>query len=102
MIAVNLWFNLKHKYLRNVKRLLCVLCLVSMARFHESRASRIVCGSFDARGGGNVGGRVHKRFREVRSDLVPTVMTENQPVTVRIPLDSMEKLPELKVKFNLQ
>ncbi|XP_065166076.1 calcium and integrin-binding family member 2 [Atheta coriaria] len=40
--------------------------------------------------------RVHKRFREVRSDLVPTVMTENQPVTVRIPLDSMEKLPELK------
>ncbi|XP_017787055.1 PREDICTED: calcium and integrin-binding family member 2 [Nicrophorus vespilloides] len=40
--------------------------------------------------------RVHKRFREVRSDLVPKNMIEDQPVTIRIPLESMEKLPELK------
>jgi hypothetical protein len=42
--------------------------------------------------------RVHKRFREVSPDLVPKSMTGNEPVTVRVPLEKMEKLPELRVR----
>jgi hypothetical protein len=41
--------------------------------------------------------RVHKRFREVSPDLVPKSMTGSEPVTVTVPLEKMEKLPELKV-----
>ncbi|XP_018331513.1 calcium and integrin-binding family member 2 [Agrilus planipennis] len=40
--------------------------------------------------------RVFKKFREVDPQLVPSRMTENQSMTVRIPLESMEKLPELR------
>ncbi|KAF2901575.1 hypothetical protein ILUMI_04604 [Ignelater luminosus] len=40
--------------------------------------------------------RVHKRFREVEPDVVPKCMTENQPMTVRVSLAAMEKLPELR------
>ncbi|XP_018578620.1 calcium and integrin-binding family member 2 [Anoplophora glabripennis] len=40
--------------------------------------------------------RVFKRFREVRPDIVPKQMKENEAVHIRIPLeDSIEKLPEL-------
>lgn len=41
--------------------------------------------------------RVHKRFREVSPDLVPKSMTGREPVTARVPLEKMEKLPELRV-----
>lgn len=41
--------------------------------------------------------RVHKRFRELRPDLVPKRMTAREPVSIRIPLESFEKLPELRV-----
>ena len=41
--------------------------------------------------------RVHKRFREVSPDLVPKSMTGSEPVTVTVPLEKMEKLPELRV-----
>lgn len=40
--------------------------------------------------------RVHKRFREIRPDLVPRQMTEGQASTVRLPRESVEKLPELR------
>ncbi|CAH0561908.1 unnamed protein product [Brassicogethes aeneus] len=41
--------------------------------------------------------RVYKRFREVRPDLVPKRMKQNEPITVKIPLaDSIEKLTELR------
>ncbi|KAG5894337.1 hypothetical protein JTB14_004381 [Gonioctena quinquepunctata] len=40
--------------------------------------------------------RVFKRFREVRPDLVPKRMRQNEAVTVQIPLeDSIEKISEL-------
>ncbi|KAJ8926818.1 hypothetical protein NQ314_020666 [Rhamnusium bicolor] len=40
--------------------------------------------------------RVFKRFREIRPDLVPKQMKQNEAVNIRIPLeDSIEKLPEL-------
>ncbi|KAJ8949112.1 hypothetical protein NQ318_012860 [Aromia moschata] len=39
-----------------------------------------------------------KRFREVRPDLVPKQMKQNQEVHIRIPIDdTIEKLPELRV-----
>ncbi|CAH1639451.1 unnamed protein product [Spodoptera littoralis] len=40
--------------------------------------------------------RVFKRFREVNPALVPKRMTENQPHTIVVPLEEIEKLPELK------
>jgi len=43
--------------------------------------------------------RVHKRFREVSPDLVPKSMTGSEPVTVTVPLEKMEKLPELRVSY---
>jgi hypothetical protein len=44
--------------------------------------------------------RAHKRFREVSPDLVPKSMTGSEPVTVTVPLEKMEKLPELRVCFS--
>jgi len=44
--------------------------------------------------------RVHKRFREVSPDLVPKIMTGSEPVTVTVPLEKMEKLPELRVCYS--
>ena len=44
--------------------------------------------------------RVHKRFREVSPDLVPKSMTGTEPVTVKVPLEKMEKLPELRVCYS--
>uniref|UniRef100_A0A1A9WMS9 EF-hand domain-containing protein n=1 Tax=Glossina brevipalpis TaxID=37001 RepID=A0A1A9WMS9_9MUSC len=43
-----------------------------------------------------IGRTVHKRFRELRPDLVPRQMTEGQASTVRVPRDCIEKMPELK------
>ncbi|GJQ65755.1 hypothetical protein Trydic_g11938 [Trypoxylus dichotomus] len=40
--------------------------------------------------------RVHKRYREVKPDTVPKCMTGNEPVSIRIPFENMEKLSELK------
>ncbi|XP_055852537.1 calcium and integrin-binding family member 2 [Episyrphus balteatus] len=40
--------------------------------------------------------RVHKRFREIRPDLVPRQMTEGQASSVKVPRECIEKLPELK------
>ncbi|XP_063928528.1 calcium and integrin-binding family member 2 isoform X2 [Zophobas morio] len=41
--------------------------------------------------------RVHKKFREIRPDLVPKRMRQNEQVTIRVPLeDVVEKLPELR------
>ncbi|GLH08318.1 Calcium and integrin-binding family member 3 [Gryllus bimaculatus] len=40
--------------------------------------------------------KVHKRFRDVSPDLVPKCMTGNEPVTVRVPREKVEKLPELR------
>ena len=46
--------------------------------------------------------RVHKKFREIRPDLVPKRMRQNEQVTIRVPLeDVVEKLPELRVNLNL-
>lgn len=39
---------------------------------------------------------VHKRFRELRPDLVPRQMTEGQASSVKVPRDCIEKMPELK------
>lgn len=41
--------------------------------------------------------RVHKRFRELRPDLIPKQMTEDDAVAIPIPYESVEKLPELRV-----
>jgi hypothetical protein len=46
--------------------------------------------------------RVHKRFREVSPDLVPKSMTGSEPVTVTVPLEKMEKLPELRVCYSFK
>lgn len=43
--------------------------------------------------------RVHKKFREACPDVVPKCMTGNEPVTVIVPRQAMEKLPELKVNI---
>ncbi|CAH0724533.1 unnamed protein product, partial [Brenthis ino] len=40
--------------------------------------------------------RVFKRFREVNPELVPKRMTENQAHTIAVPVEEIEKLPELK------
>ncbi|KAI8127084.1 Calcium and integrin-binding family member 2 [Lucilia cuprina] len=40
--------------------------------------------------------RVHKRFRELRPDLVPRQMTEGQASSVKVPKDCIEKMPELR------
>ncbi|XP_037867218.1 calcium and integrin-binding family member 3 isoform X1 [Bombyx mori] len=40
--------------------------------------------------------RVFKRFREVNPDLIPKRMTENQAHTIAVPVEEIEKLPELK------
>lgn len=40
--------------------------------------------------------RVHKRYRELRPDLVPLQMTDELAATVRVPRDSIEKMPELR------
>jgi len=42
--------------------------------------------------------RVHKRFREVSPDLVPKRMIGSEPMTITVPLEKMEKLPELRVR----
>ena len=41
--------------------------------------------------------RVHKRFREVSPDLVPKSMTGTEPITIRVPLEKITELPELRV-----
>lgn len=41
--------------------------------------------------------RVHKRFRELRPDLIPKQMHEEDAVVVPVPYESLEKLPELRV-----
>lgn len=43
--------------------------------------------------------RVHKRFRELRPDLIPKEMTENDAVAIPVPYESIERLPELRVTF---
>uniref|UniRef100_T1GYG5 EF-hand domain-containing protein n=1 Tax=Megaselia scalaris TaxID=36166 RepID=T1GYG5_MEGSC len=40
--------------------------------------------------------RVHKRFRELRPDLVPRQMNEGQAASVKVPRECIEKLPELR------
>ncbi|XP_055385232.1 calcium and integrin-binding family member 2, partial [Condylostylus longicornis] len=40
--------------------------------------------------------RVYKRFRELRPDLIPRQMTDNQVCNVRVPRSFIEKMPELK------
>ncbi|XKL61131.1 hypothetical protein PGB90_008188 [Kerria lacca] len=40
--------------------------------------------------------RVFKKFRETCPELVPKRMIGNEPMTVKVPLEHMEKLPELK------
>ncbi|XP_073957405.1 calcium and integrin-binding family member 2-like isoform X1 [Choristoneura fumiferana] len=40
--------------------------------------------------------RVFKRFREVNPDLIPKRMTENQAHSIVVPVEEIEKLPELK------
>lgn len=40
---------------------------------------------------------MHKRFRELRPDLIPKQMTQDDAVVIPIPYDSVEKLPELRV-----
>ncbi|XP_066995493.1 calcium and integrin-binding family member 2 [Anabrus simplex] len=40
--------------------------------------------------------RVHKRFREVSPELVPKCMTGNEPVTIHVPREKIEMLPELR------
>ncbi|XP_044256672.1 calcium and integrin-binding family member 2 [Tribolium madens] len=41
--------------------------------------------------------RVHKKFRNIRPDLIPKRMRQNEQVTIKIPLeDIVEKLPELR------
>lgn len=39
---------------------------------------------------------VHKRFRELRPDLVPRQMTEGEASSVKVPKDCIEKMPELR------
>lgn len=39
---------------------------------------------------------MHKRFHEMRPDLIPKQMTEGQASTVKLPCESIEKMPELK------
>ncbi|RZC42056.1 EF-hand 7 domain containing protein [Asbolus verrucosus] len=40
--------------------------------------------------------RVHKKYREIRPDLVPKRMRKNEQATIRIPVEDItEKLPEL-------
>lgn len=40
---------------------------------------------------------MHKRFREIRPDLVPKQMTGMEASTIKIPLENIEKLSELRV-----
>lgn len=40
--------------------------------------------------------RVHKRFRELRPDIVPREMTDGLASTIKVPADNVEKMPELK------
>ncbi|KAF4525481.1 hypothetical protein B566_EDAN002339 [Ephemera danica] len=40
--------------------------------------------------------RVHKRFREVSPDIVPRIMTGDEPSTIKVPLHLMETLPEFR------
>ncbi|KRF78548.1 calcium and integrin-binding family member 2 isoform X9 [Drosophila virilis] len=42
------------------------------------------------------GRSVHKRFRELRPDLVPRQMTEGQASSVKVPRECIEKMPELR------
>ncbi|EDW56534.1 GM15782 [Drosophila sechellia] len=44
--------------------------------------------------------RVHKRFRELRPDLVPRQMTEGQASSVKVPCECIEKMPELREAFS--
>jgi calcium and integrin-binding protein 2 len=39
--------------------------------------------------------RIHKRFRELRPDIVPRQMLEGQASTIKVPRENIEKLPEL-------
>ncbi|XP_044743638.1 calcium and integrin-binding family member 3 [Chrysoperla carnea] len=39
--------------------------------------------------------RAFKRYRDVNPEVVPKQMTDKEPYTIRVPLESMEKLPEL-------
>ncbi len=43
--------------------------------------------------------RVFKKFRELNPTTVPKTMTANEPVTVRVPIEIVAKMPELKVLF---
>ncbi|XP_045488717.1 calcium and integrin-binding family member 3 isoform X2 [Pieris rapae] len=40
--------------------------------------------------------KVFKRFRDVNPELIPKSMTENQAHTIIVPVEEIEKLPELK------
>lgn len=41
--------------------------------------------------------RVFKKFRELNPSIVPKSMTANEPMTVRLPLETVAKMAELKV-----
>lgn len=41
--------------------------------------------------------RAHKRFRELRPDLLPKRMTAKESVSIRVPLENVIMLPELWV-----
>jgi len=41
--------------------------------------------------------RVFKKFRELNPSVVPKTMTGNEPITVKIPCETVTKMPELKV-----
>lgn len=43
--------------------------------------------------------RAHKRFRELRPDLLPKRMTAKESVSIRVPIENVIMLPELRVKI---
>ncbi|XP_030756516.1 calcium and integrin-binding family member 2 [Sitophilus oryzae] len=40
--------------------------------------------------------RVYKKFHDMKSDLVPTVMKKNEPYTFKLPVEFVEELPEFR------
>ena len=47
--------------------------------------------------------RLHKRFREMADPgLVPRSMTPHEASNIRLPLDNLARIPELKVSVELQ
>ena len=42
--------------------------------------------------------RVHKRYRELDPHKIPKEMTGDEAHTVTVPLEKVEKMPELKVR----